>query len=143
MRATRPFKDEASKNERFVNDEYLFLGPATYIPRVEEEVVKEITAFIKANKPEAIMFAANYLGVYGLESIKALNLSIPKDIAVVCFDDLEIFNLYPPGITSIRQPVEEIAKTAMHILMQEMGYNIKVDKKQVHLEPQMIERHSA
>lgn len=109
----------------------------------KEQVVKEISAFIKTKKPDAIMFAANYLGVCGLESIMSLGLNIPDDIAVVCFDDLDLFNLYPPGITSIRQPIEEIAKTAIHILMNEMGYKVKADQKQVHLQPEMIERHSA
>lgn len=109
----------------------------------KEKVVQDITAFIKTNKPDAVMFAANYLGVCGLESIMTLGLKIPNDIAVVCFDDLDLFNLYPPGITSIRQPIEDIAKTAIHILMNEMGYNMKGGKKQVQLEPQIIERHSA
>lgn len=109
----------------------------------KEKVVKGITGFIKAKKPDAVMFAANYLGVSGLESIMSLGLKIPTDVAVVCFDDLDLFNLYPPGITSIRQPIEEIAKTAIHILMNEMGYNVKADQKQVQLEPQIIERHSA
>jgi len=108
----------------------------------KEEVVKDITSFIRSVKPDAIMFAANYLGVYGLESIKNLDLQIPDDIAVVCFDDHELFNLYPPGITSIRQPVEEIAKTAIHILMGEIKGNKKVKKQQVQLEAKMIERSS-
>jgi hypothetical protein len=30
--------------ERYVNDEYLYKGPGTYIPRVEESVSKTLTA---------------------------------------------------------------------------------------------------
>ena len=108
----------------------------------KEEVIKHITSFIQSVKPDAIMFAANYLGVYGLESIRNLNLTIPDNIAVVCFDDHELFNLYPPGITSIRQPVEDIAKTAVHILMDEINGHKKVKQQQVQLEARMIERNS-
>lgn len=39
LKAIRPFTDQKNKADRFVDDEYLFFGPATYIPRVEEEVV--------------------------------------------------------------------------------------------------------
>jgi hypothetical protein len=46
LKAVRPFKDEISGEERFVNDEYLFYGPATHIPRVEEEVLSEIKATV-------------------------------------------------------------------------------------------------
>lgn len=109
----------------------------------KEEVVNDITDFIQKVQPDAIMFAANYLGVYGLESIKSLALKIPEDIAVVCFDDHEVFNLYPPGITSIRQPVEEIAQTAIRILMGEMKVGKKVKQQRVQLEARIIERYSA
>ena len=109
----------------------------------KEQTTEEITAFIKKVKPEAIMFAANYLGVCGLESIKTLGLTIPGDIAVLCFDDLDVFRLYPPGITSIRQPVEEIAKMAIQILLREIKTNTREKDVQLQLEAQMIERSSA
>lgn len=109
----------------------------------KEEVTKQITAFIQQVKPEAILFGANYLGVCGLESISNLGLKIPDDIAVLCFDDHEVFKIYPPGITSIKQPVEEIAKTAIDILMGEMKIKKKVKKNQVQIEATLIERASA
>ncbi|UKJ06896.1 LacI family DNA-binding transcriptional regulator [Solitalea lacus] len=67
---------------------------------------------------DAIFFATNYLGIIGLESILNLGLRIPQDIAMICFDDHDLFRLYPPGITCIQQPVEDIAKTATNILME-------------------------
>ena len=40
LRAERPFYDERENEgvERFVNEEYLYKGPGTYIPRIEESV---------------------------------------------------------------------------------------------------------
>jgi LacI family transcriptional regulator len=110
----------------------------------QEQIIRQINAFLKSRRPEAVLFAANYLGVYGLNSIRQLGLSIPNDIAVVCFDDHELFSLYPPGITAIRQPIEEIAKTAVAILMSEMGQSDNTcHKKQVKLPAKLIERNSA
>ena len=109
----------------------------------EEEIITSIAAFIRKNKPEAVMFAANYLGVYGLESVKNLNLSIPSDLAVVCFDDHEIFRLFSPAITSIQQPVESIAKIAIQLLMEQLG---KIENQQptnqVEVSPIFLERSS-
>jgi major vault protein len=45
LKALRPFTDEKG-NERFINDEYYFMGPGTYIPRIEEEILKEIKATV-------------------------------------------------------------------------------------------------
>ncbi|MBC7830301.1 MAG: LacI family DNA-binding transcriptional regulator [Chitinophagaceae bacterium] len=109
----------------------------------EQDIVQNINTFILKNKPEAIMFAANYLGVYGLESIKSLNLSIPGDIAMVCFDDHEIFRLFSPSITSIQQPVEAIAKLAIQLLMQQLGkIEIKDTVSQVEVSPVFLLRNS-
>lgn len=47
LKCNRPFADERSgKVERFVEDEYLYKGPGTYIPRVEESVVSRIESLI-------------------------------------------------------------------------------------------------
>lgn len=109
----------------------------------EKELVESISAFIKKYRPEAIMFAANYLGVYGLESIKTLNLSIPADIAIVSFDDHEIFRLFSPSITSIQQPVESIAKIAIQLLMQQLGkIDVKEKSNQIEVSPVFLLRNS-
>ena len=58
----------------------------------KDEAVAEISRFIKkAKSPEAIVFATNYLGIYGLQSIKDIGLKIPEDIGVLCFDDHDVF----------------------------------------------------
>lgn len=82
------------------------------------DAIKQITAFVRKNRDiDAIFFATNYLGVYGLQSAAQLGLSIPDDIALVCFDDHEMFDIVKPPITIIKQPIEEIAKTAIKILL--------------------------
>jgi LacI family transcriptional regulator len=86
-----------------------------------EEAIRKICSFISENKElDAIFFVTNYLGIYGLECFRQLGLSIPKDLAVVCFDDHDIFRLYPPGISTVEQPVEQIARTAIQLLMDQL-----------------------
>ena len=96
----------------------------------QQEAVIEICNFLQ-NHPQmdAIFFATNYLGIAGLESIRARGLNIPGDIAVICFDDHDIFRLYTPGITSIRQPVQEIAKNATRMLMEQLSKDTKTLQK--------------
>lgn len=108
-----------------------------------ELAIDQITEFLKKNNPDAVFFATNYLGILGLESIRAIGLSIPHDLAVVCFDDNDIFRLHLPGITVLQQPVEAIARTAIHILMQQLGNNkIAIKKNQVQLAANFISRES-
>ena len=136
----RGYIETLAKNNIPVNKRLLLQTP---YGGNEEEIITSIAAFIRKNKPEAVMFAANYLGVYGLESVKNLNLSIPSDLAVVCFDDHEIFRLFSPAITSIQQPVESIAKIAIQLLMEQLG---KIENQQptnqVEVSPIFLERSS-
>jgi major vault protein len=47
LRALRPFIDRRDGEvERFIDDEYLFKGPGTYEPRIEEEIKQRIEALI-------------------------------------------------------------------------------------------------
>ena len=91
-------------------------------PENKREAVEAVKDFIRSNPDmDAVFFSTNYLGIIGIESIQELGLIIPRDIAVLCFDDLEIFRLLPPGISSIQQPVVEIGKTATDLLLTLLG----------------------
>ncbi|AYL99307.1 LacI family DNA-binding transcriptional regulator [Mucilaginibacter celer] len=97
----------------------------------------------KQKQMDAIFFTTNYLGTMGLQSIRDLGLSIPDDLAVISFDDNEIFNLYPPGITTIQQPTYEIAKSAIDILMEQINSRqLDASKIDLQIPSKLIERGS-
>lgn len=55
------------------------------------------------------LFAANDQTAYG--AIKALHdhgFKVPEDVSVIGFDDLPTSKYFTPGLTTLRQPVEEI-----------------------------------
>jgi len=110
----------------------------------KENALKAIGAYLKTNPTlDAVFFATNYLGMRGLQSIVSAGLNIPDDIAMISFDDHEIFSLYPPGITAIQQPIEEIGFKAMDLLLTSLGKKaatLKADK--IVIEPKLIERGS-
>ncbi|MEO6916930.1 MAG: substrate-binding domain-containing protein [Chitinophagaceae bacterium] len=109
-----------------------------------DESVNRIATFIKKNsKLDAIFVATNYLGIVALESLKVLGMKIPEDIAMICFDDHDIFRLYPPGLSVIQQPILEIGRTAVRLLVEQMenGDPIAAPVK-IQLTPKFINRKS-
>ena len=103
-----------------------------------------ITEFLLANETiDAIFFATNYLGMYGLQSLKALEWKIPERIAVVCFDDNDIFKLHSPGITCIRQPIHEIATAAAKRVIRQIEAEHAIDHEEILLQGELIIRGSA
>ena len=92
-----------------------------------DDAIDAISEFIKTARPDAVFFATNYLGLLGLESFSQAGLTVPGDMAMICFDDHEVFRLLRPGITCIQQPVENIARTAFRLLVEQLNKNIRPD----------------
>jgi LacI family transcriptional regulator len=109
-----------------------------------DDAVSQIASFIEGiPELDAIFFATNYLGVFGLESIKKLKLSIPKDLAVICFDDHDIFRLYTPEITIVRQPINGIASAAVQLLIRQLeDQQVSDDELHIFKKPELVVRES-
>lgn len=90
--------------------------------QAEESVLRHIISFLKRKKElDAVIFATNYLGISGLKAIKSLGLRIPDDLAVMVFDDHDLFELHSPSITSIGQPLQQISEKAIDILLSRLN----------------------
>lgn len=77
-----------------------------------------IAATPKANLPDAI-FCFNDEMAYGvMRGLHEAGLSIPQDICVAGFDDLEASQFCTPSLTSVWQPAEDIGRRAMGLLHQ-------------------------
>ena len=63
------------------------------------------------------VFTANDTMAFGaLQAITESGLSVPKDIAVIGFDDLEFSSLTNPPLTTVHQPRYEMGKEAVRIV---------------------------
>ncbi|MFI8230822.1 LacI family DNA-binding transcriptional regulator [Streptomyces sp. NPDC085900] len=58
------------------------------------------------------------LGVY--EALAERGLRVPEDVSVVGFDDLPESRWASPALTTVRQPLSEMAATALHLLVRMM-----------------------
>lgn len=87
----------------------------TDVARAIKELVEN-----KENKVDAILFSTSKLGINGIESISALGLKIPDDIAIISFDDPDAYRICSSPVTVVDQPLKEIGKTAVQVLMEEI-----------------------
>ncbi len=91
---------------------------------------------------DAIFFATNYLAIKGLKVLQALKWKIPSRVAVLSFDDHEIFKLYTPAITSISQPIAAIAREGIENLRLQMNAQKIPAVKELLLPSELIVRKS-
>lgn len=87
-----------------------------------EKAIESVGDFLASEKQhmDAVFFLTNYLGILGLECLKKLKLKVPEQMAFVSFDDHDIFRLHTPTITALAQPIEDIGRMAMQILLEEI-----------------------
>jgi LacI family transcriptional regulator len=69
-------------------------------------------------EPPTAVFAASDLQAYGVYQAAAeYGLSIPGDLSVVGVDDLPLAEFVSPPLTTVRQPIEEMAREATRLLL--------------------------
>jgi LacI family transcriptional regulator/LacI family repressor for deo operon, udp, cdd, tsx, nupC, and nupG len=73
------------------------------------------------NLPDAIFSGNNLITLGALETIHKLKKQIPKDVAIVGFDDMFWSSSLNPPLTAVRQPAYEIGKRAGELLIQRIN----------------------
>lgn len=101
---------------------------------------KRMDEIISRKETEAILFATNTLSIAGMYAIRRNNLRVPDDLAVIGFDGNEAFDFFTPPITYIEQPLAEIGKEAVRILLDQIRGTEKICR--VRIAPKLIKRQS-
>ena len=66
--------------------------------------------------PDALFIANNPMAAGALRAIRELGLAVPKDIALVAFDDSPWTTLTSPQLSVVAQPAYEIGRVAAELL---------------------------
>jgi len=80
------------------------------------EVVKGLIDSKKA-LPRALFCANDEMAIGAMDALKASGYHIPKDIAVVGFDDIELSQYYTPSLTTIRIDRKEFGKETAKLIL--------------------------
>jgi LacI family transcriptional regulator len=103
----------------------------------------EIThSILKMNPRPTAIFALNDLMALGaLRAAAEAGCSVPGDLAVVGYDDLEIARFTNPPLTTIAQPKKEIGVKAIELLVDRISRKDRAPSRLV-LPPELIVRRS-
>ncbi|SMB90865.1 transcriptional regulator, LacI family [Thermanaeromonas toyohensis ToBE] len=79
-----------------------------------EEVLKQ------PRRPQAIFAANNFMMQGALRALNHAGLEVPRDVAVVGFDDFEMADAFRPRLTVVSQPAYTIGREAACLLFSKM-----------------------
>ncbi len=162
---TKHMIDKGHKNIAFIrppvryqvaNDRYEGYKDAMQVARlpVNEELIYEGNYHIESGyaaakyfltqakvKPTAIVSATDLMAIGAVNFIKSQGLSMPEDIAVAGYDDIYISKLMTPPITTYRQPIAQMAQTAVQIFIHKINHPT-ANNRQVMLAGHLMVRRS-
>lgn len=93
------------------------------------------------DRPTALFAFNDLMAAGAYRAIQESNLSIPNDISIIGYDDIEIASYLYPALTTIRQPGFELGLEAADILIKHLENGIKLPQ-QVRKTPELIVRSS-
>jgi LacI family transcriptional regulator len=87
----------------------------------QESTLDILRSLVEAGSMHSAIFSSNNLVTqYVLHALAALKLEIPRDVAFIGFDDLEMFDIFMPPITVVRQPIDALGRMAGEMLLERL-----------------------
>lgn len=79
--------------------------------RTVEQMIEEKIRF------DAIFASSDLLAMQAVRTLRELGLSVPNDVSVVGFDDIELAQYFHPSLTTIRQPIDKGGEALVDALL--------------------------
>ena len=92
-------------------------------------------------RPTAIFALNDLMALGALLAAAEAGFSVPRDLAIAGYDDLEIAHFMNPPLTTIAQPKKEIGAQAVNLLVDRLSHKSRPPTRLV-LPPELIIRRS-
>jgi LacI family transcriptional regulator len=103
---------------------------------------QEAAALLDLPDPPSAIFAFNdSMAVGVMQEAAARGLRIPRDCSVVGFDDTMEATVIVPALTTVRQPLAELGRTAVSVLLRQLN-NRHFEPLRIELETRLVPRDS-
>lgn len=135
------FKEEIKDSGFNINTDLFFTNDEKY-----DSPIANLKEFISNN------YNSNKIGIFAMNDIEALKIlhllkemkvKVPENVGLVGFDNTFISKETSPTISSVAQPIEEIGRQAIEILVDKICKENNVNQKHIILEPRIIVRESS
>jgi LacI family transcriptional regulator len=102
----------------------------------------EIADLAPANRPTAVFCANDLLALGVLQEMTLRRIRVPRDIAILGYDDIEFAAAAAVPLSSVRQPREQLGRAAAELLLEEANRPDRHEHRHVVFEPDLVVRES-
>lgn len=103
-----------------------------------------IAELLRLDEPPSAVFACNdVMAIGALRAVRSAGLQVPGDVSIVGFDDIPLASAVSPALTTVAQPIVELATLAAQLLMSRIQSDQQDGPKQrIVLDTELIVRGS-
>ena len=87
----------------------------------------------RSDRPTAIFALTNVCALASIKAARGLGLEIPGDVSIVGFDDFDWMSALSPYLTTVAQPVDDLASAAWRLLMRRLKGEAENDVERIEL----------
>lgn len=136
---TETFIDCMKRHSMFVRDDFIVSGDYKM-----ETAYKATSRLFRLDvKPDAIFCSNDMMAFGAMRYLIEHGYRIPEDVAIVGYDDIEMAKVVTPALTTVRQPVLQLAQKGTDILLKRIHQEKMPERQDIVLEPELIIRKSA
>jgi len=96
----------------------------------------------RGDRPSAVFAANDLMAMGAMIAIREAGLSIPRDIAIVGFDDIPAAKLVFPALTTVAQFQHALGQRAAEMLMERLNGQVENRGRSIEMPYHLIERDS-
>jgi LacI family transcriptional regulator len=115
--------------------------PQPFVYSGDPADVKFVKSFAQTQKTEAILCTTDHLAAELLQTLTRIGIRVPKDLRLVGFDNVRFASLLSTPLTTMEQPIRDIAITAFSALRERMT-NSTLPPRTLILTPRLVVRES-
>jgi len=104
---------------------------------------RAVAEFLADRQPDAVFCANDVVALGVLRGLLEAGVSVPADVALVGYDDIEFAATAAVPLTSVRQPARQVGRTAAALLLEEVSHPGDHAHRQVMFRPELIIRQSS
>ena len=114
-----------------------------YHPMAPEIGYKPMQALLDKTRDFTAIFCFNDIAAIGaIRALKDAGLTVPGDVSVVGFDDIQSAAYSTPSLTTVRQPLREMGKCGARVLLDRIADREKEYPGEIVMAPELVIRES-
>jgi DNA-binding LacI/PurR family transcriptional regulator len=114
-----------------------------YHPMAPEIGYKPMQGLLEKTRDFTAIFCFNDIAAIGaIRALKDVGLTVPGDVSIVGFDDIQSAAYSTPSLTTVRQPLTEMGQRGAQVLLDRIAHREKEYPTEIIMAPELVVRES-